>query len=218
MDNKMIGNRIEQRRKNLGLTLEFVAGEVGVAKSTVQRYEKGTIEKIKLPVIEAIARVLNVNPAWICCKSDDMTPVAKHDFDIRLSGLLPLPANKAYPLVGDIACGTPILAEENITEYIQFPDDLNAQFCLRCHGDSMIDARIFDGDIVFIREQPEVSNGEIAAVLIGEEATLKRVYRTGDTLTLMAANPAYPPMVYTGEQLESVRILGKAVYFLSAVK
>ena len=102
--------------------------------------------------------------------------------------------------------------------YIQFPDALNADFCLRCKGDSMIEARIHDGDIVFIRQQPEVDNGEIAAILIGDETTLKRVYRSGDTLTLMAANPTYPPMVYTGEQLTSVRILGKAVNFLSAVK
>ena len=72
MDNKAIGLRIEQRRKQLSLTLEFVATEVGVAKSTIMRYERGTIEKVKLPVIEAIARVLDVNPSWLCCKSDEM--------------------------------------------------------------------------------------------------------------------------------------------------
>ena len=74
MGNRAIGERIEGRRKELGLTLDFVAQEIGVAKSTVQRYEKGTIDKIKLPVIEAIARVLNVNPAWICLKSEKMEP------------------------------------------------------------------------------------------------------------------------------------------------
>lgn len=74
MGNKAIGERIEGRRKELGLTLDFVAQEIGVAKSTVQRYENGTIDKIKLPVIEAIARVLKVNPAWICLKSEKKEP------------------------------------------------------------------------------------------------------------------------------------------------
>ena len=132
--------------------------------------------------------------------------------------LCKLPENNSYPLLGDIACGSPILAEENISEYVQFPGDIKVDFCLRCRGDSMVDARIFDGDIVFIRQQPEVENGEIAAVLIGEETTLKRVYHSGDTLTLVAANSSYAPMVYTGQQLSSVRILGKAVSFLSNVK
>jgi len=75
MDNLCIGLRIKARRKQLNLTLDDIASEIGVAKSTVQRYEKGTIEKVKLPVIEAIARVLRVDPAWICCKTDIMTEI-----------------------------------------------------------------------------------------------------------------------------------------------
>lgn len=92
MDNKSIGLRIEWRRKNLGLTLEHVADEIGVAKSTVQRYEKGSIERIKLPVIEAIARTLDVNTDWLCCKSEDMhrskapTPLPEHKNLIKLVG------------------------------------------------------------------------------------------------------------------------------------
>jgi len=186
---------------------------IKLGKNDMSQYISGKVvpgqEKLTI-----LGLTLDVSEAWLMGYdiNRNRTP------DSAPSGLLPLPANKSYPLVGDIACGTPILAEENIAEYIQFPGDLSADFCLRCHGDSMIDARILDGDIVFIRKQPEVSNGEIAAVLIGEEATLKRVYYTGDTLTLMSANPAYAPRVYTGEQLENVRILGRAVSFLSAVK
>ncbi|MBP3633140.1 MAG: helix-turn-helix domain-containing protein [Oscillospiraceae bacterium] len=218
MDNKKIGLRIEQRRKALGLTLEYVADEIGVAKSTIQRYEKGTIEKIKLPVIEAISRVLNVNPAWICHKSDRM----ERDFDLSAqpSNIFSLPENRSYPLIGTIACGEPILAVENVSEHFQFPDNINADFCLRCKGDSMINARIYDGDIVFIRKQEQVENGEIAAVRIGSEATLKRVYYTpgSDRITLRACNPLYGDMEYEGEALNDIEILGKAVTFLSAVQ
>ena len=79
MDNKAIGLRIEHRRKQLGFTLEFIADEIGVAKSTIMRYERGTIKKIKLPVIEAIARALDVNPAWLCYKSDNMSRDSLND-------------------------------------------------------------------------------------------------------------------------------------------
>ena len=204
--------RMKLRRKELGLSAEYVADKLGCSATTIYRYEKGDIEKMPLDILQPLSAILNTSPAYL---------MGWDESSEATTGILPLPANKAYPLLGNIACGTPILAEENITEYIQFPGDLNADFCLRCRGDSMIDARIHDGDIVFIRQQPEVANGEIAAVQIGEDAaTLKRVYRSedGSTLTLMAANPAYPPMIYSGEQLASVRILGKAVNFLSTVK
>ncbi len=218
MDNKKIGLRIEQRRKALGLTLEYVAAEIGVAKSTIQRYEKGTIEKIKLPVIEAISRVLNVNPAWICLKSERMD--RELDLPSLPNNIFPLPESRSYPLIGTVACGVPILAEENISEYIQFPGDIDADFCLRCKGDSMINARIYDGDIVFIRKQDQVETGEIAAVRIGDEATLKKVYFVpgSDRIILRACNPLFPDMEFEGDSLNDMRIIGKAVSFLSAVR
>ena len=211
-----LGKRIYDLRKKRGLTLEEVGQYVGVGRSTVRKWENGIIANMRRDKIKKLSEILNTSPGYIMGWTDD--PNCDTDSQLVPPNILPLPSNKAYPLVGDIACGTPILVEENISEYIQFPDDMEVDFCLRCRGDSMVDARIYDGDIVFIRQQPEVENGEIAAVLIGEETTLKRVYRTGDTLTLIAANSAYAPMVYTGAQLENVRILGKAVSFLSAVK
>ncbi len=92
-------------------------------------------------------------------------------------------------------------------------DDLDVDFCLRAAGDSMIGARIYDGDIVFVRKQSSVDNGEIAAVLIDDEATLKRVYYYPDKnkLVLSPENPKYEPFVYIGEELDEVRILGKVV-------
>ena len=116
------------------------------------------------------------------------------------------------PLVGTIACGTPILAEQNVEARIGVPAAWRADFALTCKGDSMA-PRYLDGDIVCIRCQPQVENGQIAAVLIGEEATLKRFYQNGDTVTLQAENPVYSPLVYRGEELNEIRIEGKVVGF-----
>ena len=207
--NIQTGKRIQQRREELGLNLGDIAKEVGVAVSTIQRYEKGKIEKIKLPVIEAIAKALQVDPAWLLCQTDRMTVSSVEVSSI--SNLIPLPQTYRIPLVGEIACGSPILAEENVEEILEIPQHIKADFALRCHGDSMIGVHIHDGDIVYIRQQPDVDNGSIAAVCIENSATLKRVYKYPDKLVLSPANPQYEPLVYTGDELSQVRILGKAV-------
>lgn len=212
MGNKEIGLRIEQRRKSLGLTLDDVAQEIGVAKSTVQRYEKGTIEKIKLPVLEAIARVLSVNPAWLCFKSDNMERSLS-------SNIVPLPKMKKVPLVGQIACGIPILAEQNIEEYVDLPSHINADYALTCKGESMINIGINTGDIVYIRQQENVENGQVAAVMIGDdEATLKRVYHNGNVVQLVAENSTIPPSVFIGEEIRQIRIVGLAVAYTHIIE
>ena len=213
--NIQTGKRIQQRREELGLNLGDIAKEVGVAVSTIQRYEKGKIEKIKLPVIEAIAKALQVDPAWLLCQTDRMTVSSVEVSSI--SNLIPLPQTYRIPLVGEIACGSPILAEENVEEILEIPQHIKADFALRCHGDSMIGVHIHDGDIVYIRQQTDVDNGSIAAVCIENSATLKRVYKYPDKLVLSPANPQYEPLVYTGDELSQVRILGKAVGFISLI-
>ena len=125
---------------------------------------------------------------------------------------------KNVPLLGTIACGEPILAEENIENYVTVDVKANVDFALKCKGDSMINARIFDGDIVYIHSQPDVENGEIAAVLIGNEATLKKVHKYPNKLVLSPCNPMYDDLVYSEEQLNDIRILGKAVIFVSTVR
>ena len=140
-------------------------------------------------------------------------------FDIP--GVQPLPKTYSVPLLGEIACGDPILAEQNIAEIITVPDSVKgADFALTCKGDSMINARIFDGDIVYIHLQDTVENGEIAAILIDDEATLKKVYySTGsDRITLRPCNPLYPDYEFAGEELNKIRILGKAIAFTSMVR
>ena len=122
-------------------------------------------------------------------------------------------------MLGNIACGEPIWADEDKESYVMSDMDISADFCLTANGDSMINARIYDGDIVFIRKMPIVNNGEIAAVIIDDEATLKRwyYYKDDNKLMLVAENPKYPPLVYINEELNNIRCLGKAVYFMSAL-
>ena len=214
MGNSVLGNRIKQKRIELQMTQGDIAEQIGVAVSTVQRYEKGQIDKIKLPVVEAIARVLEVSPEWLIGKTDVEAPSSE---SIRVSNIIPMPKMNQIPLIGEIACGKPILAVEDATELVDVPDHIHADFALRCKGDSMINARIFDGDVVYIRSQPIVETGEIAAVLIGEEATLKRVHLFDDHISLEAENPMYKPLVYWGDEMNSVKILGKAVAFTSLI-
>lgn len=224
MDRKIIGERLKYARDELrGMSLQDVAEASGVARSTVQRYETAKIQNIKLPVVESFARVLNVNPAWLIGKSDDMEIPSTNFIDTSLfPNIFPLPKTKKVPLLGTIACGEPVLATENIEAYIDMDSDIHADFALRCQGDSMINARIMDGDIVYIRKQDIVENGEIAAVLMDDcsesQATLKRVYISDDKIRLCAENPNYQDMIFFEEDMNKVRIIGKAIAFLSAVK
>lgn len=198
-----LGSRLRERRQQLGLTLEEVAQAVGVSKSTVQKWESGTIEDMRLAKAAGLAKVLKVSPLWIMGISESMTD--------------PTPKAKAkrVPVLGCIAAGDPIVANEEHEEYIELSSGPDADFCLRVQGDSMIDARICDGDLVFIRRQPTVENGEIAAVLIDDEVTLKRVYRTPDGIILKAENQKYEPIFFSNRDAKQIRILGKAVAFQS---
>ena len=209
------GKRMKERRKELGIKADEVAEALGCSRSTVFRYENGDIEKVPATLINTIAEVLKTTPAYLMGWSDDTTPLA--------SNIIPLPETKKVPLLGTIACGEPILAVENVADYVDMDADTHADFALRCKGDSMINARIFDGDIVYIRKQDTVENGEIAAVLIDgteseSEATLKRYYNEGDKIRLSAENPMYKDQTFHGEAMNSVRVIGKAVAFISAVK
>ena len=123
------------------------------------------------------------------------------------------------PFLGSVACGEPIYVDEDRESYIMVGTDIHADFCLQCKGDSMINARIHDGDIVFVRKQDIVNNGEIAVVIIDDEATLKRFYhyKEQNMVILRPENNKYQDIVLTGEELEKVRVIGKAVAFQSDV-
>lgn len=202
-----VGDRIRQVRQEQDVTQQELADYIGVSKQAVYKYENNIVTNIPTDKVDAIAKRLKVSPAYLMGWEEKPQPAPRP----IPKGFEPMPKMKKIPLVGSIACGTPILAQQNIDGHVDAPEDIRCDFALRCKGDSMIGAGIHDGDAVYIHIQPEVENGEIAAVRIGEEATLKRVYYDGTTLTLVPYNNAYAPMVYTGPQLEDVHIEGKAV-------
>lgn len=197
------------------MSLKDVAEAVGVAEATVSRWEGGQINNMRRDRIANLAKVLKLDPSILM--QDDVS-----DFDpFSIPNILPPPKMRAVPRIGSIACGEPILAQENIEGEDMVPENIECDFTLRCKGNSMINAHIHDGDIVCIKEQPEVENGQIAAVLIDgleTEATLKRFRRTGDTIILMPENPDYEPMVFSGEEMNRVHIVGLAVYYIAKVR
>ena len=201
-----IGSYIKKLRTERGYSQEELGALLGVQRAAVQKWECGTVKNLKRETIKKLSEIFNVPPSSFI--DDDYT---------SYDNIITFPKMNRIPLVGTIACGTPVLASENLDGEVTVPEDINADFALRCKGDSMIDARIYNGDIVYIRQQPTVENGEIAAVLIDDEATLKRVYISDNTITLVACNSKYQPFVYTGKQLNDIRILGKAVGFTSTL-
>ena len=214
--------RLRALREEAGMSQQDLADKVGKSKSSINMYERGEREPSQ-ELQEFFADIFNVDLDFLLGRSEYRNRYAwlksLNQSTPLPSNIIPLPlTGKKVPVLGTIACGEPILAAENLDGEIDLPEGVNADFALQCKGDSMIDARILDGDYVFIREQPMVENGEIAAVLIGDEATLKRVYINGDQMMLMAANAKYQPFTYSGDQLNNVRILGKAVWFLSKVQ
>lgn len=209
----LIGEKIRQLRINMGLTQEELAIAANTTRQTIHKYELGIISNIPASKIKAIADRLNTTPGYLMGWDDQW----EYD-DLSQYGIMPVTTQR-IPLLGDIACGEPIYADEDRASYVEVGTEIKADFCLRAKGDSMVNARILDGDIVFIRQQEIVADGEIAAVLIEDEATLKRVYydRENGILQLVAENPTFKPLVYTGEQLNHIRILGKAIAFQSDV-
>ena len=194
-------------RKERGLSQAALAAALGLAKSTISMYENGQRQP-EFEVEEAIADYFNVNLDYLRGRGAERLP----------GNIVPLPPVGTVPLIGTIACGAPILATENIEDMVPAPGCVQADFALRCRGDSMINARIFDGDLVYIHQQETVEDGEIAAVLIDDEATLKRVHLYPDHIVLEPENPQYRPLTYWEQDMSKVRILGRATYFISPVR
>ena len=204
-----IADRIHDLRHAHGLSQQELADKIGVSKSSINMYERG--DRVPRPnVQEALADYFNVDLDYLTGRSERTTRLVSAA--AVPAGFEPLPVMSSVPLVGGIACGTPITAEQNIEARIGVPAAWHADFALTCHGDSM-SPRYKDGDVVCIHAQPEVENGQIAAVRIGDEATLKRFYQDGDTVTLVPINPAYPPLVYRGPELNDMQIEGLVVGF-----
>ena len=223
IDRVQMGQRMGQRREQLGLSLAEVAGEVAVAVSTIQRYEKGKIENVKLPVMESIARVLRVDPAWLLCKTDQMgapralTFPAPHVTEEVVT----------FPVIGEVAAGYEHLAQEVWNgETVDIPVAFlrgrpkSDYFVLSVCGDSMYPLYM-DGDKVLVLKADTLDHsGQIGLVLYnGDEATLKKVeYAEGeDWLRLVPINPMYQPRLIEGVELERCRILGIPRFLLREI-
>ena len=206
----MFAQKVLDLMKQKKITKKKLSKEIGIGINQLKYWEDNDTTP-NADVVARIAKYLNVSINYLIGNEDlkSYTP----------DNILPL-HTKRIPLLGDIACGEPIFADEENGNYVVTSDEIEADFCLRAKGDSMVGARILDGDIVFIRSQPEVENGQIAAVIINDEATLKRVYYYPEQqkLILTPENPLYEPRSFIGNELSQVRILGKAIAFQSIVR
>lgn len=196
--------RIKDRRLKLEMSYQDLSDATGISKSTLQRYETGYIKKVPINQIEILAKALHTTPSYLMGWEE--VPSA-HTFPTVLQ-----PAKyRKYKVLGNIACGSPIDAVQEEGEYLETDLNVHADYVLKCQGDSMINARFFDGDYVFIREQSEVENGEIAAVWMDNTVTLKRFYRYDEYIELRAENPMFKPIIIHETDFDSIRIIGKAV-------
>ena len=207
-------NRLTEAMQLRGIRASELSQRTGLSKARISQYVNGKFIP-KSDAILLMAEVLGVSELWLMGKTADMNPA--------IPETIPCPENisplhlRRFPVLGEIACGLPVLAVEDTDGGYVTAADTDADFCLTAKGDSMIGARIFDGDEVFIQRTDVVENGEIAAVVVDGEATLKRVYFYPDEgkLVLTAENPAYAPLIFSGHELENIHILGRAVAFQS---
>lgn len=213
------GERVLALRTEKGMTQDELAIAVGYkSRSTIAKIEAGERDPHQ-SMIAAIAKALDTTPAYLMGWEEQVSkPDPLSDLIEKYDNIKPI-KTKRFPMLGEIACGEPVFADEDKEHYIMADMEIDADFCLTAKGDSMINARIYEGDIVFIKKMPIVENGDIAAVIIEDDATLKRVYYypNDNMLQLVAENPKYKPLIYQNEELNRIRILGKAVYFMSAV-
>lgn len=206
--------RIRKAILESGKSLRELQQESGVSYSSIRRYASGESYKIPIQQLEKLAKALGIPAAELLGWRDD----TQHDDEAIPSSYEPMPKMKRVPLLGGIACGKPILAVEDHDEDVEMPADVVADFALTCHGDSMKDLRILDGDVVYIRRQNHAENGDIIAAEIDGEATLKRFYRKPNGIMLMPANTEYEPIFIPASEADAFRIDGVAVAFTSAIR
>lgn len=225
-----LGTLIRAYRDEHQMTMQEFASRCGLSKAYISMLERNRNPKSGKPPIPSLETIRSIS-ASIGMDFNQVIALLDGEQELRLpiaSSVRPVPPASNLrllepmshiPLVGQIACGSPILAEQNIEGYIDLPRHIHADYALTCRGDSMIGAGIQDGDVVYIREQPEVENGQVAAVMVDEEeATLKRFYFDGLTVQLVAENPKFPPMVFTGEEIERrVHIIGLAIAYTHSI-
>lgn len=198
--------------KEKGYTVKSFAKSINIPYNTLLSMLNGSIGGAAVDSAIKICQALDIPTDALKEKEITEEVILKYNNSIVLNNIMNI-EHKRLPMLGKIACGKPIMADEVFDGYVNVGSQIHADFCLRAVGDSMIGARIYDGDIVFIRQQPEVENGEIAAVAIDDSVTLKRVYVSEDYIELIAENPKFKPLRIRKEDAENIKILGKAVAF-----
>ena len=218
MKNSTFAKRLAEAMKIRELTQTDLHERTGINKSSISTYLRGDY-KAKQDKVDLLSSALNVSPAWLMGFDVPMTPnIDNEKVDISsIKNIVPI-EKRMIPVIGTIAAGKPITADEHIETYVPCDIDIHADFGLIIHGDSMIGAGIHDGDVVFIKEQPDVDNGQIAAVRIDDEATLKHVYKIPGGCMLVSENPKYPPMTFTEENCDDIHIIGLAVAKYSLIQ
>lgn len=205
----MFAERFKTLRLAKGLNQRDTAAALNVSNGTIGNYETGA-RVPDAPMLSVIANYFGTTVDYLLGRTNEPTPAPASSFsdipDVRQI------KKKKIPVLGEIACGKPIFTDEQREVYVSVSDELICDYALIARGDSML-PRIHNGDLVFIREMPVVPNGRIAAVLIEDEATLKRVFFDAEKqrLTLTPENPSFEPLMYVGEELQSIRIMGLAV-------
>jgi repressor LexA len=205
--------RIRKALSARNMTQSDLCAKAQISKSSLSEYLKGLYEP-KQDKIFALALALNVDPVWLMGFDVPMEKTERSQTTIPTNGLFsPLPRMKEWRVLGGTACGDPLHME--LEETITAPADIDADYVFRCVGDSMIGARILDGDIVFVKSG-EVENGQIGVVRVEDSYSLKRIYHGEDYLELRSENPMYTPIILRGEQINA-EIIGRAVCFQSRV-
>lgn len=215
--------RLSSALNKRNMRAQDLANATGLNKASISQYVNGSHAPSNISAGK-MAKVLNVSPLWLMGfdvpereeKSDSLSRTPEDYGLTRLSDV----HKKPIPMLGTVACGTPIFANEEHDSYVLADEDIDADYCLTAKGDSMINARIYDGDLIFVKQCSHVENGEIAVVAIGDEVTLKRVYFYPETSTLqlIAENPKYAPLIYRDDELDGVYVIGKALFFQSLIR
>lgn len=203
-----ISKKIKELRLKYNISMDDLAQKIGKNRATIYRYENGDIEELPMSILKPLADALHTTPAYLMGWEEDNSK--------SIINLVPITKVK-IPVLGTVACGQPIYADEHLECYVDAIDSIHPDFALWAKGDSMIDARINDGDLIFVKKQEMVENGEIAVILINDEVTLKKVFYepNKNRIMLMPANKNYQPFIYEGEELNNIHILGKAIAFQS---
>ena len=196
---------IKRLRKERGLSQSQLADALNISRTSIGNYEQG-IREPSFEMTELIADYFNVD-------------ISTFFNDTQPKNIIPI-ERRAVPMICNVACGEPITANQEFQSYVEVGANINCDCCLKARGDSMKNIRIYDGDIVFIKRQPMVENGDVAAIIIEDEVTLKRFYyyKENNLIILKPENPEYKDLIYSGSDLERIKVFGKAVAFQSDIK